>query len=151
MLRFLHKGKKLKQTSICHLHPEIMITATGNTIFHMPPVIVSTKTSPMYGSGWCAAVLYEPPHTHEELTAALRFSLPLCLAGCCCFLLNFVFVLFLFLITSGILEQDWVHLIEVILLLSTQSTAIVCILMNMSFSRLTCILKTFTHTQNRKS
>lgn len=55
-------------------------------------------------------VKYSGQVKNTELTAALRFSLPLCLAGCRRRLLHFVFVLLLFLITSRILKQEGVHL-----------------------------------------
>lgn len=64
---------------------------------------------------------------HTELTAALRFSLPLRLAGCRRLFLHFIFVLFFFLITSRILEQDWDNLIKTFLM----SRPNICMLINM--------------------
>lgn len=75
---------------------------------------------------------------HGELTTALRFSLPLCLAGCCGLFLHFIFVLFLFLITSRILEQDQVHLIQAMLLLPIS----ICMLIHVSLRSSTWTLKT---------
>lgn len=77
-------------------HLEVKITFTGKTTFCLPPVKQSTTTDLI-------------TYTHTELTAALRFSLPLCLAGCRCLylLLHFIFVLLLLLVTSRILEQEF--------------------------------------------